>query len=206
MKVLLINGSPHEKGCTYTALNLIAESLAAEGVDSEIVNVGKDCVKGCIGCGGCSAKHRCVFEGGVVNEVLDKMESCDGIIIGSPVYFASPTGTLTSLLDRIFMAGDMFRLKPAAAVATARRAGMTPTVDVVNRYFECVGMPIVPGNYYNMIFGRTPDDLLKDEEGVQTMRVLGKNMAWMLKCIEAGKQAGIGLPEAEKKLKMAFIR
>lgn len=206
MKVLLINGSPNEKGCTYTALNVIAETLNEQGVESEIVNVGKNCVMGCIGCGACSEKHRCAFDGSIVNEVLDKMETCDGLIIGSPVYFASPTGTLTSLLDRIFMAGNKFRLKPAAAIATARRAGMTPTVDVINKYYECVGMPIVPGNYYNMIFGRSPKELLEDKEGVQTMQELGKNMAWLLKSIDAGKKAGLELPVPEKKVKMTFIR
>lgn len=206
MKVLMINGSPNEKGCTYTALNIIAESLKEEGIDSEIVQIGKNCVKGCIGCGACSAKHRCVFDGGVVNAVLDKMETSDALIVGSPVYFASPTGSLVSLLDRIFMAGDKFKMKPAAAIATARRAGMTPTIDVIYRYFQCVGMPIVPGNYYNMIFGRTAADLLQDEEGVQTMRVLGKNMAWTLKSFEAGKNAGVELPSPEKKVKMTFIR
>lgn len=206
MKVLLINGSPNENGCTYTALNVIAESLAEENVDSEILHVGKNCVMGCIGCGVCAKQHRCAFDGSIVNEVLDKMDICDGLIVGSPVYFASPTGTLTSLLDRIFMAGNNFRLKPAAAIATARRAGMTPTVDVINKYYECVGMPIVPGNYYNMIFGRSPKELLEDKEGVQTMRIIGKNMAWMLKCIEAGKDAGILLPLQEKKIKMTFIR
>lgn len=206
MKVLLINGSPNEKGCTYTALNVIAESLKEQGVESEIVNVGKNCVMGCIGCGACSEKHRCAFDGSVVNEVLDKMETCDGLIVGSPVYFASPTGTLTSLLDRIFMAGNKFRLKPAAAIATARRAGMTPTIDGINKYYECVGMPIVPGNYYNMIFGRSPKELLEDKEGVQTMKELGKNMAWLLKSIEAGKKEGLELPVPEKKVKMTFIR
>ena len=206
MKVLLINGSPNEKGCTYTALTIIAESLKENGVDSEIVHVGKNCVMGCIGCGACSEKHRCVFDGSIVNEVLDKMETCDGLVVGSPVYFASPAGTLTSLLDRIFMAGNNFRLKPAAAIATARRGGMTPTVDVIHKYYECVGMPIVPGNYYNMIFGRSPKELLEDKEGVQTMREIGKNMAWMLKCIEAGKKEGIDRPEPEKKIKMTFIR
>lgn len=206
MKVLMINGSPNENGCTNTALEIIGKTLAEEQVDSEIFQIGRNCVKGCIGCGACSKEHRCIFDGGVVNEILDKMENSDGLIIGSPVYFASPSGTLVSALDRIFMAGDKFYLKPAAAIATARRAGMTPTVDVVNRYFACVGMPTVPGNYYNMIFGRTPQELLQDEEGVQTMRTLGRNMAWMLKCIEAGKNAGIDAPAAEKKIKMTFIR
>lgn len=206
MKVLMINGSPNEQGCTYTALDIIAKTLKEEGVDSEIVQIGKNCVKGCIGCGACSRDHRCVFNGGVVNEVLEKMETSDGLIIGSPVYFASPSGSLTSLLDRIFMAGDKFKLKPAAAIATARRAGMTPTIDVIQRYFGCVGMVTVPANYYNMIFGRKPEELLQDEEGVQTMRVLGKNMAWMLKSIEAGRQAGVELPAPEKKIKMTFIR
>ncbi|MCU6747994.1 flavodoxin family protein [Faecalicatena acetigenes] len=206
MKVLMINGSPNEKGCTYTALEVVAEALAAENVNSEIVQVGRNCVKGCIGCGACSESHRCVFDGGIVNEILDKMEDSDALIVGTPVYFASPTGSLVSVLDRIFMAGNRFALKPAAAVATARRAGMTSSIDVIHRYFNLVGMPVVSSNYYNMIFGRTPEELLKDEEGVQTMRLLGKNMAWMLKCIEAGKAAGVAQPLPEKKVKMTFIR
>lgn len=207
MKVLLINGSPNEKGCTYTALNVVAESLVQENIEAEILHIGKNSIMGCIGCGACSgAGHRCVFNGSVVNQVLDKMEDADGLIIGTPVYFASPTGSLTALLDRIFMAGDQFALKPAAAVATARRAGMTPSIDVIHRYFNLAGMPVVSSNYYNMIFGRTPQELLKDEEGIQTLRILGKNMAWMLKCIEVGKGAGIEKPKPEKKIKMTFIR
>lgn len=202
----MINGSPNEEGCTYTALNIIAQSLEEEEVESEIVQIGKNSIKGCIGCGACGKSHRCIFDGGIVNEIIEKMETADGLIIGTPVYFASPSGSLKCVLDRIFMAGNVFSMKPAAAVATARRAGMTPSIDAICRYFDCVGMPIVPSNYYSMIFGRSPEELLRDEEGVQTMRILGKNMAWMLKSIEAGKAAGITLPEPEKKIKMTFIR
>ena len=147
-----------------------------------------------------------MFDGSVVNTILDKMETADGLIVGTPVYFASPTGALTSLLDRIFMAGDQFALKPAAAIATARRAGMTPSIDVIQRYFNLAGMPIVSSNYYSVIFGRTPEELRQDQEGIQTLRILGKNMAWLLQCIEAGKAAGVLKPEAEKKIKMTFIR
>lgn len=207
MKVLLLNGSPNEKGCTYTALSEVARTLEEEGIEAEIMHIKKNCIMGCTGCGACSGNgNRCIFDGGIVNEVLDKMETADGLIVGSPVYFASPTGAVLSLLDRIFMAGNKFYLKPAVAVASARRAGTTATIDVLNKYFNLAGMPIVSSNYYNVIHGHTPEETRQDEEGMQTMRTLGRNMAWMLKCMEAGREKGLVMPEKEPKIKTSYIR
>lgn len=207
MRVLLINGSPNEKGCTYTALKEIAKTLEAENVETEIIHIGKNCIMGCAGCGACSGNgNRCIFDGGIVNTILDKMETSDGLIVGTPVFFASPNGAVLSLLDRIFMAGNQFYLKPAAAIASARRAGTTASIDVLNKYFNLSGMPIVSSNYYNVVHGHTPEETIQDEEGMQTMRTLGRNMAWLLKCIEAGKEKTVPLPEREKKIKTSYIR
>lgn len=207
MKVLLLNGSPNERGCTRTALTEVACTLEKEGIEKEIINIEKNGIMGCTGCGGCAHnKNRCVFDNGGINEVLDKMDSSDGLIVGTPVHFASPAGDVISLLDRIFMAGNQFYLKPAAAVASARRAGTTASIDVLNKYFNLAGMPIVSSNYYNVIHGHTPEETKQDEEGLQTMRTLGRNMAWMLKCIEAGKEKGILPPQKEAKIKTSYIR
>lgn len=206
MKVLLINGSPREKGCTYTALSEVAKSLNAYEIETEIIQIGNQAIRGCIGCGGCAGKGRCIFEDDAVNEIIGKMEEADGLIIGSPVYFASPNGNLISLLDRLFYAGTCFSHKPAAAVVSARRAGTTVTVDDLNKYFTIKQMPVVSSTYWNMVHGSCPEDVLKDEEGLQTMRNLGRNMAWLLKCIENGKQNGIQPPTAEKKIWTNFIR
>lgn len=207
MKVLLLNGSPNERGCTRTALAEVARTLEKEGIKTEIINMKKNGIMGCTGCGGCANnKNRCVFDNGSVNEVLDRMDSSDGLIVGTPVHFASPAGDIISLLDRIFMAGNQFYLKPAAAVASARRAGTTASIDVLNKYFNLAGMPIVSSNYYNVIHGHTPEETRQDEEGMQTMRTLGRNMAWMLKCMEAGKEKGIVQPQKETKIKTSYIR
>lgn len=207
MKVLLINGSPKEKGCTYTALSEVADQLEKEGIETEIFHIGAKPVRGCIGCGKCSANNgRCIFSDDTLNAALDKMEKADGLIVGSPVYYASPNGSVISFLDRFFFAGKDFAFKPAAAVASARRAGTTASLDVLNKYFAFAKMPIVSSQYWNMVHGSTPDDVRKDEEGLQIMRTLGKNMAWMLKCIQAGREAGVCPPEAEPKIKTSFIR
>lgn len=206
MKVLLINGSPHEKGCTNRALTEVAGALKSEGVEAEIIHIGNKVVSGCIACGHCSETGRCVFEDDKVNEVLDKMETADGLVAGSPVYYASANGSLYSFLDRLFQAGDCFAYKPAAAVASARRAGTVATLDTINKYFTISQMPVVSSTYWNMVHGGTAEDVEKDEEGLQTMRNLGKNMAWLLKCIEAGKAAGIGVPAKEEKIRTNFIR
>ncbi|MDO5411541.1 MAG: flavodoxin family protein [Lachnospiraceae bacterium] len=209
MKVLLLNGSPHKNGCTHTALSIIANQLEKNGVESEIVHIAAKPVRGCSGCGTCKKddKKRCVFLDGGVNEVIDKLESADALIVGSPVYYASPNGTVLSFLDRMFCAGSSYLAnKPAAAVVSARRAGTTATLDAINKYFTINRMPVVSSNYWNMVHGSCAEEVLKDEEGVQIMRVLADQMAWLLKCIEAGKQAGINAPEAEAKVTTSFIR
>lgn len=206
MKVLLINGSPNAKGCIYTALSEAAKTLEECGIETEIAQIGSKAIRGCIGCGGCREKKRCVFQDDVTNEMIEKMEKADGLIIGSPVYFASPNGNLISMLDRFFYAGGCFAHKPAAAVASARRAGTTVTLDDLNKYFSIRQMPVVSSTYWNMVHGSCPEDVRKDEEGLQTMRNLGRNMAWMLKCIESGKENGILPPAAESGYRTNFIK
>ena len=206
MKVLLINGSPHEQGCTNRALEEVASSLKANGVDSEIFWIGKGSISGCVACGTCGGvSNKCVFDD-KVNEALEKMKEADALIVGSPVYYASLNGSLSAFLDRMFYAGACFHHKPAAAVASARRAGTTATLDIIQKYFTISQMPIVSSQYWNMVHGSSAEDVEKDLEGLQTMRTLGKNMAWMLKCIEAGKKAGIDIPDTEDKIKTNFIR
>lgn len=206
MKVLLLNGSPHEEGCTYRALSEAAKTLEEEGVETEIVHIGKQAVHGCIACGKCAATGRCVFKGDPVNAVLEKMEHADGLIVGSPVYYASANGSLYSFLDRLFYAGSCFAYKPAAAVASARRAGTTATLDTLNKYFTISQMPVVSSQYWNMVHGNSPEEVEQDLEGLQIMRTLGRNMAWLLKCIEAGKSAGVEVPKQEEKARTNFIR
>ena len=206
MKVLLLNGSPNEKGCTYTALSEVARTLNICGIETEIVQIGKQAIRGCIGCGGCYGKERCVFNDDIVNELLEKMEQADGLVIGSPVYFASPNGNLLSLLDRLFYAGKCFAHKPTAAVVSARRAGTTASLEVLDKYFTIRHMPIVSASYWNMVHGSKPEDVREDLEGLQTMRNLGNNMAWMLKCIQAGKEKGINPPVCENQFRTDFIR
>lgn len=205
MKVLLLNGSPHEKGCTHRALLEVAGALEHEGIETEMVHIGNQAVHGCIGCGKCGETGRCVFKGDPVNAFLDKMEQADGLVVGSPVYYASANGSLYSFLDRLFYAGGCFAYKPAAAVASARRAGTTATLDTLNKYFTISQMPVVSSQYWNMVHGNSPEEVEQDLEGLQIMRTLGKNMAWMLKCFEAGKAAGVALPEAEKRARTNFI-
>ena len=209
MKVLLLNGSGNEHGCTYTALCEAAAALEKEGIETEIIQTGKQSVRDCIGCKACSKlENRCVFSDDMVNEVLEKAKAADGFIFGTPVYYAHPSGRILSFLDRLFYASDedTFAYKPGAAVASARRAGTTASLDVLNKYFTIAKMPVVSSQYWNMVHGNTPEEVKQDEEGLQTMRVLGRNMAWLLKCIEAGKAAGIHTPEAEKKVRTNFIR
>ena len=191
MKVLLINGSPHEKGCTYTALSLIAGELNAAGIETEILNVGTKPVGGCIGCGGCAAGKGCVF-GGVVNEAIEKAKTADGFVFGSPVHYASASGNMTSFMDRLAYAGGRYlAYKPAAICCSARRAGTTSTLDQLVKYPEFFHMPLVSGSYWPMVHGSNPEQVLQDAEGCAVMQELGRNMAWLLRCIEAGKAAGI---------------
>lgn len=200
MKVLLINGSPHKEGCTFTALTEVAGALEKEGIKTEIFHTGMKPVQGCTACNKCNDKGlgRCVFDDDPVNTIIEKMECCDGIILGSPVHYAKPAGNLLALCDRAFYAGSsMMWQKPGAAVSSARRAGNTVTIDAMNKYFQISGMPIVPSTYWPMVHGNTPEEVKQDKEGLQTMRMLGKNMAWMLKAIDAGKKAGIEPPNSE---------
>lgn len=205
MKVVIINGSPNEYGCTYTALAEIAKTLGENGVDTEIIHIGKRPIRGCQDCDRCGGDH-CVFNDDVVNLVAQRMRGADGLIVGSPVYYASANGSVISLLDRLYRIGGCFAHKPAACIASARRAGTTATIDELNKYFLIAQMPVVSSNYWTMVHGNTPEEVLRDEEGMQIMRNLGRNMAWMLQCIEAAKQAGIEPPATEKTYRTNFIR
>ncbi|MBM7867227.1 flavodoxin family protein [Heliobacterium gestii] len=208
MKVLLVNGSPHEKGCTYTALTEVAAALEKQGIETEIFHVGKKPISGCHGCGACQKTGQCFMNDGV-NEFLEKAASADGFIFGSPVHFASASGMLTSFMDRVFYAGlrsGLFAFKPAAAIVSARRGGTTATFDQINKYFTISNMPVVSSQYWNMVHGNRPEEVRQDLEGMQTMRTLGNNMAWLLKSIEAGKAAGVALPEKEPRAITNFIR
>ena len=198
MKVLLLNGSTHKNGCTYLALSEAAKTLNAEGVETEIIQMGGGPVRDCIGCNGCTGKGQCVFGDDMVNEVIAKAKEADGFVFGSPVYYAHPSGQILSLLDRLFYAGgSAFTQKPGAAVVTARRAGTTASLDVLNKYMTDAQMPVVTSTYWNMVFGPAPELVEQDKEGLQTMRNLGRNMAWLLKCIQAGTQQGVTPPAAE---------
>ena len=205
MKVILVNGSPHEKGCTFTALNKVAETLKKEGIETQIFQLGKKPVPGCMACGKCQETHRCVIDD-KVNEFTELARSTDGFVFGSPVYFASATGAITSFMDRAFFSPErsLFHLKPAAAVVSARRAGTTATFDQLNKYFTICQMPIISSSYWNMVHGFTPDDVRRDLEGMQIMRNLGRNMAWFLRCKEAGAAAGVPWPEKEEQILTSF--
>ena len=205
MKVLLINGSPNAKGCTYTALEEVSKTLNQEGIETEIIHVGNKDIRGCIACRSCKTKGKCVFDD-LVNETAPKFQECDGIVIGSPVYYASANGTLVSFIDRLFYSipGDK-TMKVGAAVVSCRRAGNTATFDELNKYFTISGMPIASSQYWNMVHGNSREEVLQDEEGLQTMRVLGRNMAFLMKSIQLGKKE-YGLPEKEDRIFTNFIR
>lgn len=206
MKVLMLNGSPHERGCTNRALLEVERALNEEGIETEIFHVGSQSVHGCIACQKCSETGRCVFTYDMVNQVLEEMETAAGLVVGSPVHYASPNGTVVSFLDRLFYAGRNFAFKPGAAVVSARRAGTTASLDVLNKYFTIAQMPVVSSSYWNMVHGFTPQEVEQDLEGLHTMRTLGKNMAWLLKCLEVGKAAGISFPAREETPRTNFIR
>ncbi|PXV95842.1 multimeric flavodoxin WrbA [Lachnotalea glycerini] len=208
MKVLLINGSPNKEKCTYTALKEVADQLNKNDIETEIFHIGNKPVRGCIGCGKCSSnQNRCVFNDDTVNEAIALMEEADGLIIGSPVYYASANGSLISFLDRMYYAGKTcFAYKPGAAIVSARRAGTTASLDELNKYFTIAKMPVVSSHYWNMVHGNTPQEVKKDLEGMQILRALADNMAWLLKSIEAGKKAGITLPESETRVRTSYIR
>ena len=206
MKVLLLNGSPHEKGCTYTALAEAAAALEECGVETEILWLGRDVTIGCTGCGACRKQGKCVHDD-AVNLAAEKARSCDGLIAGSPVHYASASGQITCALDRLFYsAGSGLRFKPGAAVVSARRGGATAALDQLNKYFTINQMPIVSSRYWNMVHGNTPDEVRRDEEGMAVMRTLGRNMAWLLKSIEAGRASGLVLPAQEPPVRTNFIR
>lgn len=206
MKVLLLNGSTRKNGCTYVALSEVAKTLNAEGVETEILQMGGEPIRECMGCDGCAGKSRCVFTDDVVNQWNEKARQADGFIFGSPVYFAHPTGSLLSALDRLFYAGgDAFVHKPGAAIVSARRAGTTASLDILNRFFANAQMPVVSSTYWNMVHGTAPEQVKEDLEGMQTMRNLGRNMAWLLKCIALGKENGVEPPGAETCQRTNFI-
>jgi multimeric flavodoxin WrbA len=210
MKVLLVNGSPHPKGCTYTALEEVAATLNAEGIETQIFQVGIKPTSGCIACKKCAETGRCTFSDSV-NEFLDLAMDADGFIFGSPVHYAAASGSITCFMDRAFYANaqggkQRFYLKPAAAVLSARRAGTTAAFDQLNKYFTISQMPVISSRYWNMVHGNTPEDVKKDLEGLQTMRILARNMAWFLKCREAGEKAGVPLPAREDVVMTNFIR
>lgn len=193
MKVILFNGSRNERGSTYTALNLVSEALNENGIETEIFWVGGRALTGEID--------------ELVKEAIEKIQGADGIVLGSPVYYASPSGEMVAFLDRLYWQGEKFlRFKPAAAITVARRAGTTACLDVLNKYITYAQQPVITSRYWNMVHGSNGDDVLKDEEGIQIMKTIGRNMAWILKSIEAGKAAGIAQPEAEKKVWTNFIR
>ncbi len=207
MKVLLVNGSPHKNGCTYTALCEVEKTLKEENIETEIFWVGAKPIGGCMGCGACGRLGKCVFDD-VVNEFVEKAKDADGFIFGSAVHYAAASGAITSFMDRAFYSGKRaFAHKPASAVVSARRGGNTATYDQLNKYFGISEMPIVSSKYWNMVHGNTPEEVMKDEEGLQTMRVLGRNMAYLLKCMECGRKNGIELPKQEAERKVTnFIR
>lgn len=206
MKVLLVNGSTNEKGCTFTALQEVEDALIRNGIETEIIQVGAKPIAGCIGCNVCLKGGKC-FRDDSVNEFVEKAKNADGFIFGSPVHYAAASGALTSFLDRAFYGkGAAFQGKPGSCVVSCRRGGAASAFDQLNKYFTICCMPIVSSQYWNMVHGNTPDEVRQDLEGLQTMRTLGNNMAWMLKCIEAGKQAGIIFPEKEAAIKTNFIR
>ena len=203
MKVLMLNGSAHQKGNTYLSLLEVGKTLEKEGIEYEIFQIG---VRDCIGCGKCSEKG-CVFDDDKVNEFVAKAKEADGFVFGTPVYYAHPSGRILSFLDRAFYSsGQAFAFKPGAAVAVARRGGTSASFDVLNKYFGISRMPVVGSTYWNQVHGCVPGEASLDTEGLQTMRNLAHNMAWMLKCFEAGKAAGIPLPETERSERMNFIR
>lgn len=211
MKVLLVNGSPHQKGCTYTALKEVEKTLNEEGIETEIFWIENKPIGGCIACKACSNIGKCAFDD-VVNEFVEKAKDFDGFVFGTPVHYAAASGNITAFMDRVFYSascskrGKYFYYKPVATVISARRAGTTATYDQLNKYFGITQMPIISSRYWNMVHGATPEDVMKDEEGMQTMRILGRNMAYFLKCIEVGKEKGIELPKKEKTIFTNFIR
>lgn len=209
MQVMVINGSPHPQGCTYTALREVERVLQEEHIDTKLFWIGNEAIHGCIGCHRCETIKRCVFDD-TVNHVLAEAQNYDGFIFGTPVHWAAASGAMTSFLDRLFYADrcsgkNNFYLKPAAAVISARRAGTTATYNQLNKYFGLMQMPIISTQYWNMVHGKCPEDVLQDEEGLQTMRTLARNMAFFLKCLHVGLEHGVPLSKQEKQIYTNFI-
>ena len=206
MKVLMLNGSARAKGNTYTALHAVGEQLEKEGIQYEIVQIGADPVRDCIGCGRCN-ENGCIFTDDAVNAFIAKAKEADGFVFGTPVYYAHPSGRILSFLDRVFYSSSrLFRFRPGASVTVARRGGMTASFDCLNKYFGISQMPVAGSTYWNMVHGAMPGEAAMDEEGLQTMRNLARNLAWMMKCFAAGKENGIPLPETETGNRTNFIR
>ena len=211
MKVALVNGSPHKKGCTYTALCEVAKILNEEGIETEFFWIGTKALSGCIACKSCVKTGKCVFDD-TVNEFREIAKDCDGFIFGSPVHYAGISGAMTAFMDRLFysdLSGNgnkTFYMKPAACVLSARRAGTTVAFDQMNKYFTIQEMPVVSSRYWNMVHGAAAEEVVQDKEGLYTMRVLGRNMAFMLKCFKAGQENGVELPEREKPVFTNFVR
>ncbi|MCD8223000.1 MAG: flavodoxin family protein [Clostridiales bacterium] len=206
MKVLMLNGSAKQNGNTYRSLLEVGQQLEKEGIEYEIFQIGGGLVRDCIGCGQCTEKG-CVFEDDKVNEFIRKAKEADGFVFGTPVYYAHPSGRILSFLDRVFYSGgSAFQFKPGASVAVARRGGTTASFDVLNKYFGISQMPTVGSTYWNNVHGRVPGEAEQDEEGLRTMRNLARNLAWMLKCFEKGRETGISLPETERGRQTNFIR
>lgn len=205
LNVLLINGSPNAKGCTYTALSEVERTLQAEGIATELVHIGNRDIRGCTACCKCAEQGRCVFND-AVNELAPKFEAADGLVIGSPTYYSGPNGTLTNLLDRLFFSTPFSkRMKVGAAVCSARRGGTTATFDRLNKYFTISEMPVASSRYWNMVHGSNAEQVLQDEEGIQCMRILGRNMAFLLRAIAAERERN-GLPMQEETVYTNFIR
>lgn len=204
MKVLLINGSPHAKGNTFIALSEVAKALNGEGVETEIVNIGVKPVRGCIACRKCTELGHCTFDDDVCNRIGEKLQDADGLIVGSPVYYAGPNGALCAVLDRLFYShGKLLRYKPAASVSVCRRGGSVASFDRLNKYFSILNMPIVSSQYWTIAYGAASGEALQDGEGMQTMRTLGRNMAWLLKKI---KSDDAPTPKPEEGIRTNFVR
>lgn len=207
MKVLLVNGSPHAKGSTFMALSQVAGQLNNAGIETQIFQIGHKAIRGCIDCRKCATTGYCVFKDDPVNEGIDLLKAADGLVVGTPVYYAGPNSTLCAFMDRVFfLKAAPYFFKPACAISSCRRAGSVATMDRLNKYFSIARMPIVSSQYWNEVHGNNAEEEQQDLEGVQTMRTLGDNMAWLLKCIEAGKKAGVNPPEPEPWICTNFIR
>ena len=206
MKVLLLNGSPHPKGCTYTGLMEIGKVLQSHEIETELIQIGSQVVPGCLACGKCKGGDPCVIDDGV-NALAARLGEFDGMIVGSPIYYAGPSGQCTAFLDRLFYsASSKLKGKPGAAIVSCRRGGASAGFDRLNKYFAINSMPIVTSQYWNQIHGNSVEEVLRDEEGLQTMRTLGENMAWLIKCIAAGRNSGVPEPREEPKIRTNFIR